>query len=51
MFVIYEGKDAAGNDVKAELPLIVALRGHEPILPNVLPDTVKASIVSTLSTN
>ena len=44
MWVKYEGKTKDGKDVSARLPLILALRGHEVVLPKVLPDTVGASI-------
>ncbi len=42
--VIYEGTTKDGETVSAELPLILALRGEEVVLPGALPDTIRARI-------
>lgn len=42
--VIYEGQTAEGETVRAELPLILALRGETVGLPGALPDTIRARI-------
>jgi hypothetical protein len=48
MYVRWEGKRADGEIVSATLPLVIALRGHEPILPGVLDGSVSARIVDEL---
>jgi len=44
MWIIFEGYNPEGELVKAELPLIVALRGDRPSLPRVDPEDVSARI-------
>lgn len=44
MWIKYEGQTETGDTVGARLPLVIALRGHEVVLPGVMPDTVSASI-------